>query len=416
METEGYDVRRFFRTRAGRHLAATSSAVAAAIAALAISPAAASGGPGTRFANVAEIIHAAPTVTPAEWQRFRQRFIASEGRMIDHERQGITHSDAQGYGLLLAAAARDRATFDRIADFTLREMRTRADGLVSWLYNPRAFPPVIDVNNATDGDILIAKGLIKGAILWNEPRYLEEAIPIVRAIGRNLLQRRHGLIVLRPAAFGFGAQNHPDGPLVNLSYYVFGALRLFALVDDRHPWREVWESGLKLSNYASRKPGGLPPDWASLAAESYLLPARRYPRLSSYDAMRIPLHMALGGGVPKRYFRPFDKAWNIEGNGRPVELDLVRKRPLRAMEETGYRAVSSLVACVVRGVPVPQDVTQYSNSTYYASTLHLLTLSALRAYHPDCLRTEADQRAGRGTIIGLAQPAAHRAAGERAAH
>jgi endoglucanase len=49
------------------------------------------------------------------WESYRQAFIR-DGRVIDVDNGGITHSEAQGYGMLLAEAAGDRPTFDRLLD------------------------------------------------------------------------------------------------------------------------------------------------------------------------------------------------------------------------------------------------------------------------------------------------------------
>ena len=47
---------------------------------------------------------AAGAEATAEWQLFRNRFVDSEGRLIDTGNQGISHSEGQGWGLIFAAA------------------------------------------------------------------------------------------------------------------------------------------------------------------------------------------------------------------------------------------------------------------------------------------------------------------------
>ncbi|MBJ3775709.1 glycosyl hydrolase family 8 [Acuticoccus mangrovi] len=326
------------------------------------------------------------TIAPAEWAQYKNRFIDERGRVIDREGRDVSHSEGQGYGLILSVRADDRATFDRVLDFTFESLATRNDGLVSWIYNPRAYPPVTDTNNASDGDILIAYGLVLAAVKWEAPRYLEIAEPIVDAIGRKLLYRRDGLVILRPAAFGFAADEHAEGPLVNLSYYVYGALLLFRQVDDQHPWLEAWQTGLRLTYAARSGRAGLVPDWVSLRG-SQLRPAKGVaaaPR-SSYDAVRIPLYMALEGRVPTAFFEPFDRAWNRNGLGMPEDYDLADDQPRQAMGDNGYRAVAALAACAARGAALPPTLQRFRPSTYFASSLHLLTLSAARANYPHCV-------------------------------
>ncbi len=38
------------------------------------------------------------------WSEFRTRFLTADGRVVDTGNQGVSHSEGQGYGLLLAAA------------------------------------------------------------------------------------------------------------------------------------------------------------------------------------------------------------------------------------------------------------------------------------------------------------------------
>ena len=72
------------------------------------------------------------TIAPAAWQAFEARFVDQSGRVIDDANGGISHSEGQGYGLILALAADDRASFERIWSFTQTELLLRDDGLAAW--------------------------------------------------------------------------------------------------------------------------------------------------------------------------------------------------------------------------------------------------------------------------------------------
>lgn len=337
-------------------------------------------------ARVAPESAVATTITAAEWRLYRARFI-SGGRVVDIEKNGVSHSEGQGYGMLLAVRADDRATFDALTAFTFDNMRGRSDGLISWVWNPHAFPHVTDTNNASDGDILIAYALVTAAAKWNDGRYVALADPMIAAIGERLLERRDGFVRLKPAAFGFDDDN-PAGPVVNLSYYVYGAFLLFDAVDDDHPWLDAWRSGLQLTA-AATSPDGFVPDWASLRGDAFLAPARGWAPRSSYDAVRIPLYMALGGRVPAAHFATFDTAWNRNGRNAPKDFDIAARRSLMDMNEPGYRAIAAVAACAARGVPLPADVATFRLQRYFASSLHLLALSAVRANYPDCVGAAA---------------------------
>ncbi|MBN9058080.1 MAG: endoglucanase, partial [Rhizobiales bacterium] len=72
------------------------------------------------------------TVSADDWKTYSDRFVAPNGRVIDDANGDISHSEGQGYGLLLAFAADDRAAFERIWSFTRTELLLRDDGLAVW--------------------------------------------------------------------------------------------------------------------------------------------------------------------------------------------------------------------------------------------------------------------------------------------
>lgn len=330
-----------------------------------------------------------PVLTAQEWRTYSARYVDPSGRVMDVEKNGVSHSEGQGYGMLLAVYADDEATFRSILRFTFGSMRRRGDGLISWIYDPERSPQITDTNNASDGDILVAFALVQAAMRWNEPSYRAAAEPLIAAIGEHLLYRSDGMVVLRPAAFGFGPRQHEDGPVVNLSYFVYGAFLLFAEIDDRYPWLEAWQSGLRLTMAALAGREALVPDWVTLRRERYLEPARGFARKSSYDAVRIPLYMMLAGRVPPEYIAPFDDAWNRRGNGAPLDWDLGADRKVSDMNDPGYRAIAALAGCAVRGEPMPRSLRRFRPTTYFASSLHLLTLAAARRYYPQCVEDAA---------------------------
>ena len=105
----------------------------------------------------------APAQTDEEaWEAFRDRFILSDGRVVDTSNGGVSHTEGQGWGLLFAVAWDNRHTFDRILDWTGRPLCRPGDALYAWRYMPNAAVPVPDGNNATDGDLFIAWALASG--------------------------------------------------------------------------------------------------------------------------------------------------------------------------------------------------------------------------------------------------------------
>ncbi len=207
---------------------------------------------------------------------------------------------------------------------------------------------------------------------------------MIHVIGRSLLVRHDRFVIVRPAAFGFDHGEQEDGPVANLSYYIYGAFLLFEAVEPSYPWFEAWQSGLMLTNAVQSDEGGagVVPDWVSLARERFLAPAKGFKPASSYDAVRIPLYMALGGRVPSEYFAAFDIAW---AEGTPSDVSLGERRTRQSMPDPGYRAIAAVAACAARGAPLPHEVREFRTTTYFASTLHLLALAAVRENYPTCL-------------------------------
>ena len=80
-----------------------------------------------------------------------------------------------------------------------------------------------DPNNAADGDIFDRLGPGGRRRFWREPAETVAA-KVAADIGRRLIVTAPKIgPVLMPGAFGFAAGDQPDGPVVNLSYWVFPA-------------------------------------------------------------------------------------------------------------------------------------------------------------------------------------------------
>jgi endoglucanase len=101
-----------------------------------------------------------------DWDTFKARFLDPSGRIVDPQNGGISHSEGQSYGLVLALEAEDRATFELIADWTNDNLLRSDVALHAWKYDPSSPDRVPDRNNATDGDILIAWALERAGRQW----------------------------------------------------------------------------------------------------------------------------------------------------------------------------------------------------------------------------------------------------------
>lgn len=320
--------------------------------------------------------HAAPQVSPENWAAYKQHFLEASGRIVDNANGGISHSEGQGYGLLLAYLAGDAAAFQLIWSFTRTELLIRDDGLAAWKWDPATSPHVGDINNATDGDILIAYALGQAGAAWGDPQLTAAATRIVKAIGRNGLWDHQGRTLIAPATTGFAAGEQADGPVVNLSYWIFEAFPLFAQLDPSVDWNKVGGDGLAVLAAAKFGPHKLPPDWLSLARRPR--PATGFTAEFGYNAVRIPLYLARAGIVRPDLTRSYIK------DGRFAITDIATGAAKDTLDDPGYRIIPAISACLTDGSPVPDELRRFAPVLYFPSTLHLLALAHLAAHDGDC--------------------------------
>ncbi|MER8826428.1 glycosyl hydrolase family 8 [Mesorhizobium sp. M0938] len=328
-------------------------------------------------------VRAAGAITAEEWSLYKEKFLDPSGRIIDNANGKISHSEGQGYGLLLSYLADNKGDFDRIWAFTRTEMLVRGDGLVAWKWDPAAVPHVADTNNASDGDVLIAYGLALAGAAWQRPDLSASARNIAAALAANGLETVGDLVLLKPGNSGFSAGDRKDGPVVNPSYWVFEAFPVLAELVPDGPWRELDGSGKHLLATSMKiGPSSLPPDWVSLKAKPRA--ADGFPPEFSYNAVRIPLYLLRSGNRDRALLEPFMTQMRDQ-NGRVRIVDIATGQTRQLLDDAGYRIIPALVACVLDGTPLPDDTRSFSPTDYYPSTLQLLALSYARRNKPDCL-------------------------------
>lgn len=321
----------------------------------------------------------------AFWDAYKSAFLKDDGRIVDDANGGISHSEGQGYGMLLAVEFNDPGSFAKLWDFTRTQLLIRDDGLAAWKWDPNANPHVVDVNNATDGDILIGWALSAAAARWNRPDYLTAAQKIVRAIADHMVIDVAGAAMLLPGANGFSAADRPDGPVVNPSYWVFGAFVSFGILTPDRNWNAVTQAGLQLINRSRFSSWKLPSDWVSLAAPDMPQPADGFDPVFGYNSLRIPLYLVDAGIVDRQMLAPFDRAMN-GGLAAPVQLvDIKTGDVVQQLTDPGYRVLGSLVSCALRGTAIPADLRRFEPTQYYPSTLHLFALSVAARRYPQCV-------------------------------
>jgi endoglucanase len=321
-------------------------------------------------------------VAADNWARYKAQFIAADGRLHDESAEDVSHSEGQGYALTLAAFNDDREAFAKIWSWTAANLEIRGDHLAAWRWRPQDDPHVLDRNNATDGDLLIAWGLAEAGRRWSMPAYTTEARRIAQALAdKTVFASPYGQ-ALRPGAAGFGDEDTPDGPLVNLSYWVFPALDALAVAAPDLNWPAVARTGLKLYDAAKFGPFGLPSDWISVRGSAR--PAEDRPPVFGYELIRAPLYLAWGPPEAKARLADLTQSWLGASGGSPTVIDVEKGAITQSFASPGYHAVAALARCAVDGTKFPDELRELKPDSYYSATLHMLSLTVLRIRYPQC--------------------------------
>lgn len=330
------------------------------------------------LATSGAVAQSLPDAQRLEWVAFRDRFMMREGRIADTGNHGVSHTEGQGWGMLAAVRADDRASFDRLRGWTMRTLKRPGDELFSWRFQPRAARPVDDPNNATDGDLFIAWALLEAGDRWGRREYTLQGRAMARDILRLLVSTAGPYTVLLPGAQGFQREGHV---VVNPSYYAFPAIRALAAAVPDPAWLNVAADGVALLRQGRFGRWGLPPDWllVSRSDGQLALPADWPPRFS-YDAVRVPLYMAwVGLGTEPGVTGPAE-FWNDPGHRHlPAWADLTTNGISPYAASSGIADVARLAVAHRFGgesglVPRPAPVTP----DYYSAALSLLSTLAAR--------------------------------------
>ena len=323
--------------------------------------------------------------TPQLWQAYKTRFVTDTGRVIDTGNGLVSHSEGQGYAMVLAVAANDRQAFDLIWGWTRANLMVRDDQLIAWRWDPSRRPAIADMNDASDGDILVAWALAEGAELWGDMALRTAGRRIAVEVGRKLVvyKTKRGAILL-PAVAGFSAGERTDGPVINLSYWVFPALARLSLVAPEIDWRGITQSGMDLVKLARFGPSRLPTEWVSLR-NGEAKPAEGFPAQFGYNAIRIPLYLAWTGIGERQHYNAFE-AWAQRTRGAGALVDITNGRET-SFGEPGYGAVAALTLCATQNQPLDAGFFAFrQDENYYPATLRLLSVLAAQMRYPSCVR------------------------------
>jgi endoglucanase len=313
------------------------------------------------------------------WALWLGAYADGNGRVIDDANNRLSHSESQGYGMLLALAFNDRAAFARMWSWTEQNLWVRNDGLLAWAW--REGPNgggVTDLNNATDGDLLVAWALLEAAARWDVPRYRLAGGQIAQSVIDHATVEIDGHLLLRPGVEGFESANQ----IVNPSYWIFPALERLVVLAPAPEWSRLMASGYWLLD---RLPTTyrLTPEWTAITTDGILAAPEGLDTVAGYNALRLPLYLIWAGEDGHPMVDRYQAAWAGAGDRVPTVIDNASGMPLQFSADPGYQALTALTRCARRDGPA--DWPEFSiNQPYYPATLHLFAeLVAYRRY-PSC--------------------------------
>jgi len=320
---------------------------------------------------------------PQPWIHYKDTFL-EEGRIIDTGNNDISHSEGQGYGLLLALLFNDRKSFDDIWQWTKSRLQIREDALFAWKWEKTDSNTysVTDQNNATDGDLLIALALRLAADRWHSNAYREESNQISAAILKHLtLPVGQDKVVLLPAEFGFKKEQHIA---FNPSYQILKAYQVIASTPNQTQWRQISQTAEQFINASLNPDTRLPPDWITFNYQKQSFSSELntlWPTKRDYfgdEAIRVFLYQLWKPKLvlePTYLFREFERTGKIS---RFIESE-TNETFKEAL--AGYYAILAINANrlgkdeLARGLlERAQKKLESESGDYYSHTLYLLAI------------------------------------------
>lgn len=226
--------------------------------------------------------------TRAAAERFLNRYVTSDGRVIRHDQGGDIVSEGQSYAMLIAEVANRPALVRTIWSWTSAHLG-RADGLFS--AHASGTGQVEDPHSATDVDTLVAYALLRysgpdqdalreaghriaGAVLAHESVSLPDGAPL-------------------PVAGPWATSTTP--PIVDPSYLMPAVFAALAGLTGDERWNQAAGAAVALIGQLTDGGKRLPSDWAELTdgqLKPIADPGGGAPVQYSFDAARLPIWFA----------------------------------------------------------------------------------------------------------------------------
>ncbi len=313
------------------------------------------------------------------WDQYKARFVTAEGAVIDTQGdKKVSHSEGQSYGLLFALAYNDRSTFEKIYNWTKKNLKNKENGLFYWAYRHDQKNKISDKNNASDGDLVIAMSLLRASERWGIRSYKIDSEHIANNILFATVTKYAGFEVMLPGENGF---YYNSSIILNPSYFVFPAFG--AIYNHTHisAWKALYDDSLKILNKVDsmKVRVKIPSDWLSMDAAGNLKPAKEWPARSSYDAIRVPVYL-YWVDPHSSALQPW-KNWfsKFKDGANPAWVNVATEEVAPYKMPPGLVAVRNLVLGAYPDSAMPEpEITPADD--YYNASLKLLVFLANRHF------------------------------------
>ena len=184
---------------------------------------------------------------------FLNSYVDGDGRVVRRDQGNDTVSEGQAYAMLLAQAAGDQVSFDRIWTWTRTHLQ-EPNGLFAFRANPNG--TVADPQPASDADVLIAWALVR-MTGPHAGEYHREGLRVATSVLEHETAWRGDTLMLAAGPWATGQPVTLDP-----SYWAPAAFEQLAAITGDPRWRELDDGTVDLSAKLTSGGHTLPPDWA----------------------------------------------------------------------------------------------------------------------------------------------------------
>jgi endoglucanase len=223
----------------------------------------------------------------SEARAFLSAYVDPDGRVVRRDQGGDTVSEGQAYAMLLAEAAGDQGTFDRVWSWTRSHLQ---DQNSLFAFRADATGRILDPQPASDADVLIAWALIRMGGP-NAAEYHRAGTQVANAVLAHETARRGSTLMLAAGPWATG-----EPVTLDPSYWAPAAFEQLAAATRDPRWTQLDDGTVTLSSELTSGGRVLPPDWARVDKTAPV--PTEAPNGSSHfvqyglDAQRLPVWLA----------------------------------------------------------------------------------------------------------------------------